>query len=197
MLSFWWVRHAPVINNNNCCYGDNEVDCDTSENSSFVHLNNILPKNAEVYTSTLSRAKETFKATIKLGYRYKSYVEDSRLKEQNIGEYAGMKYHSLYKLTKKLGVYSPYWLMDEEHVPPNGESFIELNNRINQFLIEKISEGIKSNIVIFSHGGPIRSAINIALGNENIKVGPFKIDNLKVTKISYHNKYWNIDFINN
>ena len=87
--------------------------------------------------------------------------------------------------------------MDEEHVPPNGESFIELNNRINQFLIEKISEGIKSNIVIFSHGGPIRSAINIALGNENTKVGPFKIDNLKVTKISYHNKYWNIDFINN
>ena len=45
MLSFWWVRHAPVINNN-CCYGDNEVDCDTSNKVDFMHLVDSLPKNA-------------------------------------------------------------------------------------------------------------------------------------------------------
>ena len=36
MFSFWWVRHAPVINNKNCCYGDNEVDRDTSNKKKYV-----------------------------------------------------------------------------------------------------------------------------------------------------------------
>ena len=197
MLSFWWVRHDPVINNNDCCYGDNEVDCDTSEISSFKKLVNILPKNSQVYSSNLSRAKKTFKATVKSGYIFKSYNVDERLKEQNIGKYAGMKYSALLKLTKKLGVYSPFWLMNEKHSPPNGESFVELNNRIHQFVKEKISLVDKGNIVLFSHGGPIRSAINIALRNQNISVGPFKIDNLKVSKISFYKKQWYIDFINN
>ena len=196
MLNFWWVRHAPVINNNNCCYGDNEVDCDTSDTNSFNNLVNNLPENAQVYSSTLSRAKKTFQATVNLGYKYKEYFEDSRLKEQNIGEFAGMKYNELYKLTKKLGIHSSFWLMEERHVPPKGESFTQLNERVKQFLDEKILEKLEGNIVIFSHGGPIRSAISIALGNQYVKVGPFKIDNLKVTKISYNHKKWQIDFIN-
>ena len=196
MLNFWWIRHAPVINNKNCCYGDNEVDCDTSDESSFKSLVDILPENAHVYCSTLSRAKETFKATAKLGYKYESYSEDSRLKEQNIGEFAGMKYIELERLTKKLDVYSPNWLMDERFVPPKGESFINLNDKVKQFLNEKILEKNQGNVVIFSHGGPIRSAINIALGNQDVKVGPFKIENLKVTKISYNHKFWQIDFVN-
>ena len=101
MLSFWWVRHAPVINNDNCCYGDNEVDCDTSDKNSFNNLVNNLPENAQVYSSTLSRAKKTFQATVELGYKYKEYFEDSRLKEQNIGKFAGMKYSELYKNLNK------------------------------------------------------------------------------------------------
>ena len=38
---------------------------------------------------------------------YIKYNEDERLKEQNIGDYAGMKYSALIKLTKK-GAYSPF-----------------------------------------------------------------------------------------
>ena len=194
MLSFWWVRHAPVINHNNCCYGDNEVDCDTSDKEKFNFLANLLPENAQIYSSTLSRAQETFRSVVKQGYKYERYFEDSRLKEQNIGEYAGMKYTELYKLTRKLGINSPFWLMNERHIPLKGESFINLNDRVYQFLKEKISEETKGNIVIFSHGGPIRSAINIALENKHVKVGPFKIDNLKVTKISYYQKRYNTDY---
>ncbi len=196
MLSFWWVRHAPVINNNDSCYGDNEVDCDTSDTKSFKNLVNNLPVNAQVYSSTLSRAKKTFQATVELGYIYKKYFEDERLKEQNIGEFAGMKYSELYKFTKKLGIHSSFWLMEEKYIPPKGESFTQLNERVKQFLYEKILDKLQGNIVIFSHGGPIRSAISIALGNQHANVGPFKIDNLKVTKISYDNKKWQIDFIN-
>ena len=197
MYNFWWVRHAPVINNNNCCYGDNEVDCDTSDLVKFKYLANFLPKNAKAYSSTLSRAKKTFLATVKAGFEFKSLVEDRRLKEQNIGEFAGMKYSDLYKLTKKLNIYSPSWLMDEKYTPAGGESFINLNARIKDFLNEIISRNNKEDLVIFSHGGPIRSALNIALNNKKVSVGTFKIDNLKVTKISYDGRNWLINFVNN
>ena len=35
MTSFWWIRHAPVIGNNQRCYGNNEVECDLSDINSF------------------------------------------------------------------------------------------------------------------------------------------------------------------
>tara|TARA_B100000029_G_C17521240_1_gene939976 strand:+ start:410 stop:1009 length:600 start_codon:yes stop_codon:yes gene_type:complete len=199
MVSFWWVRHAPVVNNNGCCYGDNEVECDTSDTKLFRILANFLPKNSKAFSSTLDRAKKTFIATVNSGYKCKSYIEDERLKEQNIGKFAGMKYKNLYKLTRKLNVYSPYWLMNEKYIPSGGESFIDLNERIKDFLKEKIVENKNENenLVIFSHGGPIRSAINIALYNKNVSVGSFAIDNLKVTKISYNKGSWQIDFVNN
>ncbi len=196
MINFWWIRHAPVINNKDCCYGDNEVECDISNTKKFNYLAKVLPADAIIYTSTLSRAKKTFFATEKAGLKYKLFFEDERLKEQNIGKFAGMKYEKLYKLTKKLDIYNPNWLMNETYTPDDGESFIDVNNRINSFLIEKIRENNQNNFIIFSHGGPIRSAINIALCNEKVKVGPFQIDNLKVTKIVYYKGKWQIDFIN-
>ncbi|MBF95803.1 MAG: hypothetical protein CFH34_01724 [Alphaproteobacteria bacterium MarineAlpha9_Bin4] len=196
MLNFWWVRHAPVVNNLGCCYGDNEVDCDTSNIKRFIYLAKLLPGNSKAYSSTLSRAKRTFTATVKSGFKFKSYFEDERLKEQNIGKFAGMKYKELYKLTKELKVYSPHWLMNEKYIPAGGESFVNLNERVNQFLQEKILENDNENFVIFSHGGPIRSAINIALNNKQVSVGNFKIDNLKVTKITYDKGGWEIAFIN-
>ena len=45
-IRFWWVRHAPVVGNNGCCYGNNDVDCDVSDVASYKVLANILPKNA-------------------------------------------------------------------------------------------------------------------------------------------------------
>ena len=60
----------------------------------------------------------------------------------------------------------------------------------------KIYEYKKGNLIIFSHGGPIRGAINIALNRKDIKAGPFTIDNFKVTKIVFKKGDWFIDFIN-
>ena len=105
-LNFWWIRHAPVINNNQCCYGDNEVDCDVTNFEVFNNLVKVLPQNAFVYSSPLSRAKKTFLATAKAGLNYRSFSLDARLKEQNIRVFAGMKYNELYKLTKNKYLFS-------------------------------------------------------------------------------------------
>ena len=116
-------EEVTTIGNNDCCYGNNEVDCNLTDLASFKRLVSKLPKNSNVYTSKLSRAVKTFDEVVKNGFKYNKYFKDGRLSEQNLGDYTGMKYEELYNLTKRLGIYDPNWLMCPTHVPPNGESY--------------------------------------------------------------------------
>ena len=72
----------------------------TNENS-FKNIVSILPKNADVYTSNLSRTIKTFNATVEEGLIYRKHIIDSRLVEQNLGVYSGIKYNELESLIKK------------------------------------------------------------------------------------------------
>ena len=188
MTKFWWVRHAPVIGNNGCCYGNNEVDCDTSDVNSFIELEKKLPKHSIVFSSPLSRAIKTFEKVNSLRtLSEKATIIDKRLAEQDIGSWAGIKYEELTKKTLKLGVYNPNWLMGAKFAPPNGESFINLRHRVKDFLFEIIKKYVNQNIIIFSHGGPIRAAILIALNIGEQEILPICIDNTKLTRIDYNN----------
>ncbi len=186
MINFWWVRHAPVVMNNDCCYGNNEVECDVSDTKSLKSLIATVPFNCNVYTSSLSRTIKTFNAAVNLGYSYKKHIIDERLVEQNLGDYTGMKYNELYELTKKTGIYDVNWLMKASHKPPNGESFEQLSCRVKSFIDEILNITTNNNVVIFSHGGPIRAAISYALNYNSNDIIPLEIDNTKTSLISYN-----------
>ena len=195
-LRFWWVRHATVIGNNGCCYGNNDVDCDVSDIESFKILAKILPKNAGVYSSHLKRTIKTMEATIKEGFSYKEYEMDRNFGEQNLGEWQGMKYEKLEELTKELGIFHPTWLVSPNYVPPNGESYNNLFERVSKG-INKIKERKKNgDVVIFSHGGPIKAAIGYALNTNPIVTLPFWIDNLAVSRFDFSDGVCRVRFIN-
>ena len=149
MIKFWWVRHAPVIGNHNRCYGNNEVDCDVSDKNSFKNIVSFLPKNADVYTSNLSRTIKTFNATVENGFTYRKHIIDCRLVEQDLGMYSGIKYNELESLIKKKNAYDKNWLMSYSHKPPNGESFNQLYKRVIHFVDEMLLKYSRKNIVIF------------------------------------------------
>ena len=196
MISFWWIRHAPVKGNNECCYGNDEVDCDLSDVASFNRLVAKLPKGSNVFSSHLSRTIKTFEATVNAGYIYNSHSIDRRLTEQDLGSYSGMKYRDLYALTKKLSVYDNNWLMKPHFKAPEGESFKDLYIRVESFINEKLIEKNDENIVIFSHGGPIRAAISLAMGIGSETILPLEIDNFKLTRIDYINNNWKVIKVN-
>ncbi len=196
MTSFWWIRHAPVVGNDNRCYGNNEVKCDVSDLNSFKTLYTKLPKNSIVYTSSLERTIKTFNALRDIGYKYKHHVIDKRLCEQNLGDYTGMKYKELYNLTKKLNIVDENWLFKSNHIPPNGESFTQLRSKIKSFIKDTLFKKNNNNIIVFSHGGPIRAALAIALNYKNNIIPPVLIDNSKLTRLDYKNKKWQVRCIN-
>ena len=196
MTTFWWIRHAPVVGNNDCCYGSNEVNCDISDQKKFKKIASLLPKQAKVFCSPLSRAIKTYEAVSNNGFIIKDYFLDDRLVEQNLGDWTGMKYKELEKLTEKLKVSSDSWLMSPKHTPPGGESFIDLKKRVKSFLKETIKNYFAENIIIFSHGGAIRAALSIALEYNEDRVLPVSIDNSSITRVSYYDKIWRVENIN-
>ena len=197
MIKFWWIRHAPVIGNHNRCYGNNEVDCDVSDKNSFKNIVSVLPKNADVYTSSLSRTTKTFYATVENGFTYKKHIIDDRLVEQDLGKYSGLKYNELESLIKKKNAYDKNWLMSYSHKPPNGESFYQLCKRVTHFVDDMLLKYSRKNIIIFSHGGPIRAAISYAISYNIKKVIPIEIQNSRVSLIQYdRNRDGKLLFIN-
>ena len=86
--------------------------------------------------------------------------------------------------------------MGATHTPPKGESFLHLTNRVSSFINEIIRDYRNENIIIFTHGGPIRAALSIALEYNINKVVPIEINNTSLTKINYENNLWRIENTN-
>jgi broad specificity phosphatase PhoE len=173
------------------------VDCDVSDKNSFKNIVSVLPKNSDVYTSSLSRTIKTFNATVENGFTYRKHIIDCRLVEQDLGSYSGIKYNKLESLIKRKNVYDKNWLMSYSHKPPNGESFYQLCKRVTHFVDEILLKYSRKNIIIFSHGGPIRAAISYAVNYNTKKVIPIEIQNSKVSLIQYdRNKDGKLLFIN-
>ena len=40
---WWWVRHAPVREDDGCIYGQKDLGCDTSDRVVFAAVGKILP----------------------------------------------------------------------------------------------------------------------------------------------------------
>ena len=56
------------------------------------------------------------------------------------------------------------WRSDPHFRPPNGESLVELDERVRPALEELRKEAMEKHIVIVSHVSPIKSAVTWALG---------------------------------
>ena len=48
---WWWVRHAPVREDDGCIYGQKDLGCDTSDRVVFEAVGKILPREAVWFSS--------------------------------------------------------------------------------------------------------------------------------------------------
>src|SRR5258708_4621012 len=65
---WWWVRHAPVREDNGCIYGQEDIGCDTSDRVVFEAVGKILPRDAVWYASNLKRTHQTAAAIWSAGF---------------------------------------------------------------------------------------------------------------------------------
>ena len=78
-----------------------------------------------------------------------------------------------------------HWFADINEPPPGGESFMDLYNR-TRGAIERINaEQAGRDVIAVAHGGTIKAAVGLALGDLPETGLAFDIDNCSVTRLDH------------
>lgn len=102
----------------------------------------------KVYSSPLKRCIETSNIILEDRYMEKILVEE--LKEINMGEWEGKSFDYIKSFFSE--EYNERGEKIDTFMPPKGESFIQLQNRVIPVL-EEIAKNSSGNILIVSHAG--------------------------------------------
>ena len=197
---WWWVRHAPVREDGGCIYGQKDIGCDTSDREVFEAVGKILPRNAVWYASNLKRTHQTADAIWAAGFPKPAspIVHEAAFAEQNLGDWQGLNRAEFFA-SRPIEVGS-YWFAPIDERAPNGESFMDIYNRVRG-AIERINiEHAGKDVIAVAHGGTIKAAVGLALGDQPEKGLAFTIDNCSVTRLDHlasaHHSGWRIPMVN-
>ncbi len=183
MTRWWWIRHAPVSHLNGVIYGDSDPDADTSDTHKFTSVAGRLPTEAVWVVTNLKRTRQTAEAIAAGGYCLPSdIVEENRLREQGFGDWHGLRHteHNATRSDPFIGI----WNCAPEVIPPGGESFVQLMERVRG-AVEQLSERYRGqDIVCVAHGGTIRAALALALRLQPADALAFTISNVSVSCIN-------------
>src|SRR5258708_29391448 len=179
---WWWVRHAPVREDDGCIYGQKDLGCDTSDRVVFAAVGKILPRNGVWVARARKRTHQTAAAIWAAGFpKPEKMPHEAALAEQHLGEWQGLD-RAAFLASRPAG---SHWFADIEVPAPGGESFVDLYNRVRG-AIERIgAEHAGRDIVAVAHGGTIKAAIGMALGDQPEKGLAFDIDNCSVTRLDH------------
>ena len=177
---WWWVRHAPVREDNGCIYGQKDLGCDTSDREVFEAVAKILPRGAVWYASHLKRTHQTADAIWAAGFpRPATMPHEAALAEQHLGEWQGMN-RAAFLAGLPAG---SHWFADIDEPAPGGESFMDLYNRVRHAIDRINVEYAGKDVIAVGHGGTIKAAVGLALGGQPEKGLAFDIDNCSVTRL--------------
>ncbi|MCV2484226.1 alpha-ribazole phosphatase [Flavobacterium sp. SH_e] len=151
-MEIYLVRHTETICEKGICYGQSDVDIAEPFDEIFSKIISELPEEAVIFSSPLKRCVILAKH-IQENIKTISYQEDERLKEMNFGDWELKNWNEI--PSEELNP----WMEDFVNLKvTNGESFVELHERVGYFLSDKISK-IDQPIVIVAHAGIIRSIL--------------------------------------
>jgi alpha-ribazole phosphatase len=150
-MEVYLVRHTETVCEKGICYGQSDVGIREPYNTIFESILNQLPQDAILYSSPLQRCV-ILAEYIKENTQISSIIEDSRLMEMNFGDWELKNWDAIPRK-----VLDP-WMEDFVNVRvPNGESFVDLNDRVLDFWENKLTKETKKPVIIVAHAGVIRS----------------------------------------
>jgi alpha-ribazole phosphatase len=196
---WWWVRHAPVRNDGGNIYGQKDMDCDCSDRVVFNAVGKILPRNAVWVASKLKRTHQTAAAIWAAGFpKPDAMPHESDFNEQHLGDWQGLN-RAAFFASRPINVGS-YWFAPIDEPSPNGESFMDLYNRVKAGVARINTEHAGKDIIAVAHGGTIKAALGLALGNQPERGLAFTIDNCSITRLDHlgsdGHSGWRIPMVN-
>lgn len=182
------IRHTAVAVPSGICYGQSDIDVAASFTAESASLQDKLAhvQLDAIYTSPLQRCSRLAAVLGSVDIHV-----DERLKELHFGDWEMQAWDAIPRDIFDV------WANDYANLsPPNGETFLQLYQRVTHFLEELLSRHHKETIAIVTHGGVIRAILAHVL-NMPLK-GLFRIviDYGSVTHISFDQAVPRILFVN-
>jgi len=165
-MEIYIIRHTTPDIEKGICYGQSDLDVANSFESEVSQILRKVTSNTDtkVYSSPLKRCT-------KLASKFSNeIITDDRLMEINFGDWELKKWDDIPRKE------SDPWMNDFVNVTtPNGETYKEMFQRVNEVFSEITSKNEAKKIIIATHGGVIRCILsklkNISLQNSfDIKV---------------------------
>jgi alpha-ribazole phosphatase len=150
-MEVYLVRHTETVCETGICYGQSDVGIREPYNVIFESIVEQLPQGAILYSSPLQRCVILAKYILE-NTKIDCIIEDSRLMEMNFGDWELKRWDAIPQEDL-----NP-WMEDFVNVSvPNGESFVDLNDRVLDFWDNKFTGENEKPVIIIAHAGVIRS----------------------------------------
>jgi broad specificity phosphatase PhoE len=185
---WWWVRHAPVTAHGGRIYGQEDYPAELADGESFMALAARLPAAPVWVTSHLRRTQQTAAAILAargqvVAESAPPWLIEPDIAEQHVGGWHGLTHDQLNAL-RGVGD-DPFSLWPASEGAPNGESFLDVIERVGGALSRLTAAYRGRDIVAVAHGGSIRAALAIALGIDPERAMSFAVDNCSLTRLDH------------
>lgn len=87
------------------------------------------------------------------------------------------------------------WRANPEFRPPNGESLVDVENRVRVALNHVIEQGRRT-VIVVSHVSPIKAAITVAMGVNTEVVWRTRLDTAAISRITFARGAWSMTGFN-
>lgn len=191
----WWlVRHAPVPCPHGRIHGQLDVACDTSDEDDIRQLARRIPKNALLVESGLMRCRQTAGALESAGLMLPPPLVEPDLAEQNFGRWQAKSWLELE--TAKDPDLEAFWSSPAHAVPPGGESFAQVCDRVGRAIGRISAANMGRDILAVVHAGTIRAALAFALKLEPEQALGFAVQPLSLTRLDGTPEGWRVECVN-
>lgn len=190
-MEIWLVRHTRPAVETGTCYGWTDVPLESSfeDEAKLIRLHlPTLESGGQLWCSPLSRC------TRLASFVYAGLLPTLHpdLREMHFGDWENRNWSAISEEE------SAGWMSDFVHRPtPNGESYIQLDQRVWYCVSSFFSHQQSSPQVIISHGGVMRCVLSRVLGVPLVEsFRQFKLDYGAVIRLySDSNNIWQAEFI--
>ncbi len=189
MTTLHLVRHGPT--HAKAMVGWSDLPADLSDTAALARLDAHLPRDAVLISSDLIRSVHTADA---IGQGRNRLAHDPQLREINFGEWELKTFPEIEVSHPELA--NVYWRTPGETAAPGGESWHQVQARIDAALDRLMAAHPGQDLIVVVHFGVIVTQIQRALGLTATQAFGHKIDNLSVTEITRHDAGWDVARIN-
>lgn len=196
MTRFYIIRHGETKGTHNGRYhGLTDISLNSLGKSQAKNLNKMFKKIPinYIYTSPMKRCIET--ANIIKAKRNIPIIKSGKLREIHFGKWEDLTLNEMYK--QNPNKFNKWMNNFYRFQMPDGEKVKDLIKRVGIFWKYITQKHKRGNVILVTHGGPVKTIIMKALGISWKHFWSFQIDTCSINVIDCIENYTVVKKINN